>query len=56
MFQTVVNKPAPTALPPLVGAAFPDRSTLATGYAAGQITVTSPYRASSSEKESEPER
>ena len=33
MFQTVVDKPTPTALPPSVGAAFPDRATQATGYA-----------------------
>jgi hypothetical protein len=55
MFQTVVDKPAPTDLPPWVGAAFPDRATLAIGYVAGQ-PAPDRYRPPSPEKGAEPER
>lgn len=56
MFQTVVDKRAPTALPPSVGAAFPGRAIQATGYAAGQSQPSTPYRGPLPGKGAEPER
>ena len=56
MFQTVVDKPTPTALPPSVRATFPERVTQATGYAAGQVAPADRYRPPSPEKGTEPER
>lgn len=56
MFQTVVDKSTPTALPPSVGVAFPDRATQATGYTAGQTGAGGPYRGPSLDKGAEPER
>ena len=56
MFQTVVDKPTPAALPPSVGASFPGRATQATGYATGQAAPADRYRPPSPEKGAGSER